>query len=222
MKLKLPEEVNEILNIIHENNFEAYVVGGFIRDLLLKKESFDIDITTDAKPQELINVLKKYKINDKYSMYGCLKMKINRYHIEITTYRKEFDYINHRKPTKIEFVNSLKEDLKRRDFTINALCYDGIKFIDEYKGVDDLNNKIIKTIGNPYIRIEEDCLRILRALRFSSCLSFQIDEELKKAIFKYGYLLKTLNKDVFERELKGIKSGENYINILEEYKEILE
>ena len=217
--LYIDEEVKNVLDIINNSGYEAYIVGGYVRDLLLGKHSFDVDITTSAKPNEVIDIFKEYDIQECFSNLGSVKFTTGNYSIEITTYRKEYDYENHRKPSKIEFIDSLDEDLSRRDFTINALCYKNDRLVDLYGGLIDLDRKIIRTIGNPLIRLEEDALRILRALRFAVKLNFKIDEDLKQAIYSNLNYLKEVPFETKYRELKGILEGEcSYI--LEEYKKV--
>ncbi len=222
MNIKIPLQVQNILNLIKNTGYEAYIVGGFVRDSLLKKETYDVDITTSMLPNELKNILKEYTLNTKYIKYGCLKFKVDKFNIEITTYRKEGIYHNHRNPSYIEFTNKLDEDLKRRDLTINALCYDGNKLIDMYDGLKDLKNKKIKMIGEPNLRLKEDSLRVLRVLRFASNLKFDIDYDLKKALFNNYKYLKEISFFKNHIELEGILKGENYLYILKEYKLIFE
>lgn len=218
--MKLPIEVKKVIDIINSNGQEAYVVGGFVRDYLLNKDSYDVDITTSARCEVLEKLFKDYKLNENFTNLGCIKFSINKYNFEITTFRKEYNYINHRKPSKVEFTNDLKEDLVRRDFTINAICSNGINIIDLFNGIDDLNNKIIKTIGEANIRFEEDALRILRAFRFASKLDFEISEETSKAIFKNYHFLNDISLTTLHKELIGILEGNSYLKILKEYEKV--
>ena len=220
--MKLPVEVRNVLLLINSNGYEAYLVGGFVRDSLLNRESYDVDITTNAKCEDLEKIFSNYKLNESFTSLGCIKFSVNKYNFEITTFRKEYDYVNHRKPTRVEFINDLKEDLLRRDFTINALCSNGDNIIDLFNGVNDLNNKIIKTIGNPNIRFEEDALRILRALRFASKLNFEIEEETNKAIWNNYNYLSDINFDTLHKELIGILEGNDYLRILKKYQKLFE
>jgi len=221
MFVKINEEILNIINLIKSKGYEAYIVGGYLRDTLLNKENYDVDITTNAQPTSIKEMFKEYELNEKYINYGSVKFNLNKYHIEITTYRKEFNYINHRKPSKIEFTNNLEEDLIRRDFTINAICYDSEKIIDLFDGIRDLNKKIIKTINDPKERFKEDALRILRALKFSSKLGFKIDKKTDEAIkLNYKYL-ENINFNSIYKELKGILEGEYYLSILNKYNNIL-
>lgn len=220
MDIKIADEILEVLNLINKHGYEAYVVGGYIRDALLGKENFDADITTSATPEELKKMFSNYELEESFMGLGSIKFQFNDYHIEITTFRKEYDYVNHRKPSKVEFTTSLKEDLIRRDFTINAFACDGKKIVDLFNGIEDLNNKRIKTIGDPFVRFEEDALRILRALRFASKLTFSLDD-VKEAIYGNYKYLRDIAFDTKLRELRGLLNEDNYINILKEYIYIL-
>lgn len=218
MDIEFGKEIIDVLNLIKDNGYEAYVVGGCVRDYLLNKENCDIDITTNAVPCELKEIFKNFDLEENFMDLGSIKFQFNKYHIEITTFRKEYDYINHRKPSKVEFVKSLNVDLKRRDFTINALCSDGENLIDLHNGIRDLNNKLIKTIGDPSVRFEEDALRILRAFRFASKLGFSVDKEEEIAIDENYKYLKDVSFDIKYRELKGILEGDFYVCVLKKYK----
>jgi len=220
MSVILSKEVNCIIKKIKDNGYKAYVVGGYVRDTLLKKYNYDIDITTSATPDVLKEIFKDYRLEENYINLGCIKFNLGKYHIEITTFRKEYDYSNHRKPDKVEFTTSLEEDLKRRDFTINAICSDDKEIVDLFGGIQDLKAKIIKTIGDPVVRFEEDSLRILRALRFASKLNFKLDERVDKGICDCSKYLMHIPFETKRRELEGILKGENYLSVIKEYRKI--
>ena len=221
MEIKFSQDIQDVINLIQSNGYEAYVVGGYIRDYIVGKSNYDVDITTSATTDVLVNILKKYKLNDSFTRFGNIKFMSGEYTVEITTFRKEYNYIGHRKPGKIEFTNSLDEDLVRRDFTINAICSDGNKIIDMFGGISDLKNKVIKTIGDADIRLEEDSLRILRALRFSSKYGLSIDSKLKESINKNHKYLSEISFFSRYKELKGILEGKGCIRVLKEYKKVL-
>ena len=203
------EKAIEILSILNNNGYEAYIVGGYVRDKILNLENKDIDIITSATPKVVCNIF-NVDINDNF---GSLKLKYNDYEFDITTFRKEFDYHNNRWPDKIEYVLSLKEDLKRRDFTFNSICIDKEgNYIDLYNGIDDLKNRVIRTIGNSDNKIKEDSLRILRAIRFSAVYNLKIDKELSNSIIKYGYLINNLSFDRIKNELDIVFSTNNVAN----------
>lgn len=198
----------EVLNILANNGYVAYIVGGYPRDYLLNIKSTDIDICTNAKPVELSAIFDTDKIND--IGYGAIKIIYKNYRFDITTFRKDIKYEDNRRPIKIKYINDLKKDLLRRDFTINTLCIDKDgNLIDLLNAKGDIDNKIIKTVGNPRYRIKEDSLRILRAIRFASILDFDIDIKTKNYIYKYGYLLKGLSCSRRKEELNKIFSSTN-------------
>ncbi len=209
-------ELKKVLNMIEQNGFEAYIVGGYVRDYLLGRKSNDIDICTNAKPKEINKIFKSLKAN---GIYGTYTLKTKQYNYDITTYREEMDYQG-RKPSKIEYTDNLLLDLKRRDFTINSLCMNKEgKILDFLDGRKDLDHKIIRTIGNPKIKITEDPLRILRAIRFSSTLNLEIEENLWKTINEQRKLILTLSKNRIKKELDAILLSINFqkgLDMLEE------
>lgn len=205
------ERIIELLKYITNFGYEAYIVGGFVRDKLLNRESFDVDICTNATIDELKIILPQLKEKDLF----CSSMVIDNYNIEITTYRKEENY-NGRRPLNISYANSLIEDLKRRDFTINTICMDkDNRIIDLLGGLTDLNNKIIRCVGDSNKKLEEDTLRILRAIRFASVLEFSLDDNLIKSIEKYKENLNFLSSFRKRQELDKIVKN-NGLNIIKE------
>ena len=198
----------EVLNIFSKHGYVAYIVGGYPRDSLLKIKTTDIDICTNAKPKEIIDIFDTDGVSD--IRYGSIKIIYKGFKYDVTTFRKDIKYENNRKPIKIKYVNDLKKDLLRRDFTINTMCIDkdGI-FIDLLDAKVDLDNHLIKTVGNPRYRLKEDSLRILRAIRFAGVLDFNIDDKTKYYIKKYGYLIKNLSNDRKKEELDKILTSKN-------------
>lgn len=201
-------EIIEVLKKIESFGYKAYVVGGFPRDLYIGKTSIDIDICTNAKPKKII---KMFEVENSDGIkYGVVKIKYKSKIYEITTFRKEKKYINNRIPTKIKYVNNLIEDLYRRDFVINTLCLDSNgNYIDLLGARKDIDNKIINMVGNPYYRLKEDCLRILRAVRFATILNFKLSDEIKKSIIENKELIKKLSYERKKEELDKIFSSEN-------------
>ena len=190
--------------IFKENGFSIFEVGGSVRDELLGLEVFDFDFATDATPEEMMKFLPD--VNDTFAKYGCIKYKGEHGRAEITTFRVEESYNDFRHPNKINFVKSLNEDYKRRDFTINAIYKDiNGKLYDPSQGIEDLKNRIIRFIGDPKTRIKEDPLRILRAKRFASKLGFEIEPETAKAMEKLAYLLEKLNPEKIKEEERKFK-----------------
>lgn len=198
----------EILTIIENNGYEAYIIGGYARDLYLGINNLDIDICTSAQFEELLDIFSANQII--YNNFGSMVLNYNNYSFEITTYRKEYKYEKNRFPKKIEFVNSLKEDLKRRDFIINTLCIDKFgNYIDLMGAREDLDKKIIRCVGNTDEKIHQDSLRILRAIRFATKLNFKLDNKLKETIKKNGYLLLNLSSRRKENEINKILNDNN-------------
>ena len=198
----------EILNKITDFGYKAYIVGGYPRDMYLRRNSADIDICTNATPKELKEIFHESIL--KSQEYGSVSLIYKKIRFEITTFRKEIKYENNRFPVKIKYIDTLVDDLERRDFTINTICIDNKgNFIDLLNAKRDLDNKIIKCVGNADIKIKEDILRSLRAIRFATILDFKLDDELKKAIKKNGYLLKNLSYFRKKDELEKIFSSPN-------------
>ena len=200
--------LKKVSNEFNSHGFLLFAVGGTVRDFLLGKDIKDFDFVTDATPSEMKLFLDNY--NDVFEKYGVIIYKLDEIRIEITTLRKEADYQDSRHPNKVIFVKSIEEDYLRRDFTINALYMDqNGKVFDLCGGVNDLNNRIIKVIGNIDKRMNEDPLRILRALRFSLVLNFNLDEDLRIFIQNNIDLLKKLNYAKVKQEImKMIKHDE--------------
>ena len=207
------KEALNILNILENNNYKAYIVGGFVRDKLLGIENDDIDIITNAKP----DVIEKLFNIDTKDNYGSIKLQFNGYKFDITTFRKESNYTDNRRPSTIEYVEDVKEDLKRRDFTINAILIDKDgNYIDLVNGIDDLNNKVLRSISS----IKEDSLRILRAIRFKCIYGFNFDDKLSSEIKENINLISNLSFDRIKSELNIIFNASKsnvFFNIVEEY-----
>ena len=200
-------------NIFRENGFDLFFVGGTVRDYLLGIELTDLDVVTNAKPSDMKLFLEKGDYS--FEKYGSVKLKINGYKFDITTLRKENGYSDYRHPSDIVFCDSLEEDVKRRDFTINALYMDKeLKVIDFVGGQKDLNDKIIKIIGDPDQRIKEDPLRILRAIRFMVEFNFSLDEDLLHSMQNNGALLEKLNKEKVSMEIKKCSKPQEMIDML--------
>lgn len=219
--MKLPDYVLKAINLLETNNYEVYVVGGAVRDYLLGKTPSDYDLSTNATPEEIKQVFANYFTIDTGIKHGTVTVMIDHKLLEITTYREEEGYIDFRRPSKVTFIKNIKSDLARRDFTINAICFNR-KFLDLHDGINDLENKIIKAIGKPEERFTEDPLRILRALRFASTLDFEIEKATKNAVLKYFPLLKKVSKERINVELSKLLVGKNVKQILIEYKDLLE
>lgn len=216
----MPKDVLFILNKLRENGFEAYIVGGCVRDKLLSIEPHDYDITTSAKPNEIKNVFSDCKTILVGEEFGTVGILLNKVLYEVTTFRIDGNYINNRKPEKVIFSDNLKEDLKRRDFTINAMAMDiDGKLYDPFLGKKDLQEKIIRAVGDPNERIKEDALRMMRAIRFAGRFDFYIEENLFDAIGQNASLLKKIAPErIFDEFSKMITSEKPsyYLLLLEE------
>ena len=168
----MDKNIYEILNKIEKCGFEAYIVGGYVRDYLLGIKSYDIDICTNALPKDIAKI---FIGNVSNINYGSYKLTFNNYNFDITTYRRELEYTN-RRPTKIEYTSNLLLDIERRDFTMNTIIMNKKgEIIDLLGGINDIQNKKIKCVGNPDNKLKEDPLRILRAIRFAITLNFSLD-----------------------------------------------
>ncbi len=196
----LPEYVRNIIKRLEENGHEAYIVGGSVRDLLLGITPHDYDITTSCKPDEVCALFEKTVQTG--IKHGTVTVVTDCGNVEVTTYRLDGEYINHRSPEEVSFVSRLECDLARRDFTINAMAYnekDGL--VDLFGGRDDLQNKVIRAVGDADSRFKEDALRILRAVRFAARLGFEIKKSTLDGIYKNIYLLKDISAERIFSEL---------------------
>jgi len=204
----MEEKALEVLKILNENNYEAYIVGGYVRDLLLNRKTNDIDICSSATPKEILELFDNVIISD--MQYGSVIISYKGYNFDVTTFRKEIKYESNRKPVKIKYIKDLKKDLLRRDFTINTLCMNSKREILDVLNIKkDLDQKILNTVGNPRYRIKEDSLRILRCIRFATILDFEIEAKTKHFLSKYGYLLKNLSMNRKKEELDKIFLSKN-------------
>jgi tRNA nucleotidyltransferase (CCA-adding enzyme) len=203
MNIRVPENVENIIHTLMNNGHDAYAVGGCVRDTILLREPEDWDITTSAKPVEVKNIF--HRTIDTGIKHGTVTVMIDKEGYEVTTYRIDGEYEDNRHPKEVEFTNNLIEDLKRRDFTINAMAYNPTKgLVDEFDGIGDINRKCIRCVGNPMDRFEEDALRILRAIRFSAQLGFDIEEETRVAIKKKAKNLKNISAERIRVELEKL------------------
>lgn len=202
-KIAIPEEVVEIISTLNENGYEGYIVGGCVRDLLMDRVPQDWDLTTSAKPEDVKKLFKK--TYDTGIAHGTVTVILNNKHFEITTYRIEGIYEDHRRPKEVTFTNDLEEDLSRRDFTMNAIAYHPKEgFIDPTGGIEDIKKKSIRCVGNPHKRFEEDALRMLRGIRFSSQLDFTIEENTLEAIKTNAHLIAYISAERIKEELDKI------------------
>lgn len=215
-KIDLPIDVENIIEELTNKGYEAYAVGGCIRDKILGRKPEDWDITTSALPRDVKNIFKRTV--DTGIQHGTVTVLIGKKGYEVTTYRIDGEYEDSRRPKKVEFVSNLTEDLKRRDFTINAMAYNHREgLIDKFGGMEDIESRIVRCVGKPKERFKEDALRILRAVRFSAQLSFSIDEHTKDAIHKMAERLKHISKERIQVEMDKLIMSDNPERIREAY-----
>ena len=200
------EIVKNLESLFIKRGFSLYFVGGSVRDYLLTKEFDDVDLVTDATPEDMKAFLEDADFT--FSKYGFVKVHFQGEKFDVTTLRIEEEYNDLRHPKTIRFTTKLEEDCLRRDFTINGLYMDtSLKVYDFVGGVEDLKRKNLKMIGNPMVRLKEDPLRIIRAIRFALTYKFDIDISLRNAIKKCSYLLESLNIDKIKQDIKKIKNS---------------
>lgn len=220
---KFPDYVLYVLKKLNSRGFEAYIVGGCVRDFMLKNDPSDFDITTNALPCEIKECFDEHKIIETGVKHGTITIIINSQKIEITTYRVEGKYSDNRHPDKVTFSCNLYDDLIRRDFTINAMAISSSgELIDNFNGRSDLKNKIIRAVGDPAKRFTEDALRILRALRFASQLGFYIEDKTSEMVHQYAYLLRNISAERIREEFVKILMGISAEEILRRYCDVVE
>lgn len=215
--MPLPSSVEYVLSKLKENGYQAYVVGGAVRDFLMGKTPHDYDLTSDALPSQISDVFKDFYQEHSGEKHGTIRVIVDHKPIEITTFRCDEGYTDYRRPDNVEFVKDVYIDSKRRDFSINAFYYSEGHIYDFHEGLEDLNNKVIKTIGNPSIRFHEDALRILRAIRFSAKLGYEIESKTKTALLDCKEELNLIAKERILTELKEISSTSNFFRNVKEY-----
>lgn len=215
--MPLPSSVEYVLSKLKENGYQAYVVGGAVRDFLMGKTPHDYDLTSDALPSQISDVFKDFYQEHSGEKHGTIRVIVDHKPIEITTFRCDEGYTDYRRPDNVEFVKDVYIDSKRRDFSINAFYYSEGHIYDFHEGLEDLNNKVIKTIGNPFARFHEDALRILRAIRFSAKLGYEIESKTKTALLDCKEELNLIAKERILTELKEISSTSNFFRNVKEY-----
>ena len=200
LTILLPEKVSRILEVLAGAGYEAYAVGGCVRDAILGRVPGDWDITTNALPEEVKRLFRRTV--DTGIQHGTVTVMLGAEGFEVTTYRQDGDYSDHRHPDGVVFTTSLAEDLKRRDFTINAMAYrPDTGLVDLFGGQEDLGRKVIRCVGDPRERFDEDALRIMRALRFSAQLGFKLDPKTREAIREFAPRLQLISKERIRVEL---------------------
>lgn len=208
MTIQIPEKANEIITTLTDAGYEAYVVGGCVRDAILGREAADWDITTNAKPEKIKALFSRTV--DTGLQHGTVTVLNGKEGFEVTTYRIDGEYRDGRHPESVSFTSNLIEDLKRRDFTINAMAYSEKEgLVDAFDGLGDLQKGVIRCVGDPRERFTEDALRILRAVRFSAQLNFAIEEETKKALAEFAPRLTKVSAERIQVELLKLLTSDH-------------
>ena len=211
-----------ILSELEKNGFEAYMVGGCVRDGIMGRSCHDTDITTNALPEQILEVFRSYKVVPTGLKHGTITVMCGGTPFEITTYRIDGEYTDHRRPDKVEFTNDITADLSRRDFTINAIAMDRHgNIVDPFGGKEDISAGVIRCVGVPEKRFTEDALRIMRAVRFASQLSFTIDKATAEAVHGMRGDLKNISRERIREELDKLICGINSTEVLLGYSDVI-
>lgn len=222
MVIKIPPQVNTVIEILNSKGHSAYVVGGACRDLIMGKEADDWDVTTSALPEETAAAFSDFRVIETGIKHGTVTVIVDSMSIEITTYRIESGYSDNRHPDSVSFTDRVEDDLSRRDFTVNAIACSPLKgTVDPFGGRSDIEKKLIRCVGDPDKRFDEDALRILRALRFSSVLGFGIDGETAASIKRNYKLLSNVSAERIFVEFSKLLCGKDVKKILTEYSEVI-
>ena len=220
--MDMPKNVDIAINLLQSAGFEAYAVGGCVRDSLLGKTPNDWDITTSAKPEDMKSVFADFHCIDTGIKHGTVTVVIDGEPLEITTFRLDGEYEDNRHPKSVTFTSNLGADLGRRDFTVNAMAYSKMTgIVDLFGGQNDLKNGIIRCVGDPDRRFNEDALRILRALRFASALDFEIEEKTAQSLLKNRALLGNISEERIAKELLKLVCGKGAKRILTDFSPVL-
>lgn len=222
MNISIPTPVLCALNTLNAAGYEAYIVGGCVRDALMGRTPADWDITTSALPQQTAAVFHEYRTVETGLKYGTLTVIVNDMPLEITTYRVDGTYTDSRRPDEVQYTPELVEDLRRRDFTVNAIAYHpAIGFVDPFDGQNDILSHTIRCVGDPVQRLTEDSLRIARAVRFAATLGFTIDSETASALHALATTVRQSAVERFAVELKKLLCGRNVQYVFSEFRDIL-
>ena len=219
--MEIPKQIDQVLEKLENAGFEAYIVGGCVRDGIMGKTAHDYDITTSAEPRETERVFADCRVVETGIKHGTVTVLFKGMSVEITTFRVDGDYPDGRHPSNVSFSRNLEDDLARRDFTMNAIAYSPRRgFIDIFGGEADIKSRIIRCVGEPEKRFSEDALRVMRALRFSAVLGFDIEENTKSALLLKKENLKNVSRERIFSELKQLLCGGNVKQVLLEHREV--
>lgn len=220
-QLHFPEDTIKLIGFIEHHGFDTYLVGGAVRDALLGRPTSDFDFATQATPEDLEHIFSGFQVQTHGLKHGTLRVVTPSNHYEITTFRSDMDYPDHRRPSGVVFIKSLEEDLLRRDFTLNALAYHPDRGLIDYVGGEkDLEERILRTVGDPHLRFEEDALRIMRGMRLQAELKLRVDEETKRAMIDKRDLLFLIARERIYEELKRILKAPYFYETLRDFHEI--
>ena len=218
----LPDEIDLVLNMLECAGYDAYLVGGAVRDMIMGKPAHDYDITTSSTPSETEEVFSGFRVIETGIKHGTVTVLVNGVPVEITTFRCESVYTDGRHPDSVSFSRDVKDDLCRRDLTVNAVAYSKKKgIVDLFGGVSDIEKRIIRCVGSPDERFAEDHLRLLRAMRFSSVLGFEIEENTREAIHRNRKFIQTVSHERVFAELCKLVCGDNAKAVLHEYSDVI-
>ena len=222
VRIELPSNVKEAIGLLEAAGFECLIVGGCVRDALMEIEPHDYDLTTSATPDEMLSVFSGYRVIPTGIKHGTLTVLIGDEPLEITTFRTDGEYLDNRRPESVSFSRNIADDLSRRDFTVNAMAYSEKQgLVDCFGGVDDLKNKVIRAVGEPDRRFNEDGLRIMRGLRFAATLGFSIESETADSIHRCRRLLNNIAVERLWVELSKLIRGVDAARILRDYSDVI-
>ena len=222
-EFKLSEAAELVITRLEEAGFPSFAVGGSVRDFLMGKAPHDFDVATSATPEEMKALFKDYTIFQYGASHGTIAMNFKGETVEMTTFRCDGSYKDHRHPESVRFSERIEDDLARRDFTVNAMAYSRERgIVDLFGGSEDIGKRLIKCVGDPEKRFEEDALRIFRALRFASVLDFKIEEKTKKALLEKKELLSFVSRERLTEELKKFLDGDAASRVAEELYDVFE
>lgn len=223
MEISLPNGVRRVFEVFRKNGYECYIVGGCVRDFLMGVSPHDFDCATNALPEEILHCFLDFRTIETGIKHGTVTVVSDGMNIEITTYRRDGEYKDCRRPESVSFSASIAEDLARRDFTINAMAYNPEKgLVDLYGGAEAISSSCVACVGTPDRRLTEDALRILRGLRFAATLGFELEAETAVCMHKHRELLRKISAERIYSEFSKLLLGDNVCGVLTEYRDIVE
>lgn len=221
-EIRMPAQVDKALSMLNNCGFESYIVGGCVRDAVLGSVPSDWDITTSASPTEIMECFSGFRTIGTGLKHGTVTAIVDSMHLEVTTYRIDGKYTDNRRPDSVTFTDKVALDLRRRDFTINAMAYNKAGLVDLFGGMRDIENNLVRCVGDPDERFNEDGLRILRAMRFASVLGFSVEEKTRESIHKNKGLLKNISSERIYTEFCRMAAGTGFLEVMSEYRDVIE